>query len=189
MLFLDLEMREFGDSELSIHEKGFQSRNIASDRKIGFRGSNLRDDDATETDGLFADLNRSDGKDLGFGKEISRDDNGRTYGLRWTPSGSRHRHATARGAGGGDGVGSSQLISSPNEPIELLRRDIQEEMQTHILRVMQDHTLTQDQLREVQGQLRCVEQTLMDRLRISFAPTPLIDVPADDSKSDDDLDN
>ncbi|KAK9083441.1 hypothetical protein Scep_029912 [Stephania cephalantha] len=82
---------------------------------------------------------------------VERDDKGRTYGLGWTPSGSRRRRATAGGAaGGGDGAGSSQPISSPNEPIELLQRDLQE-MHTHILRVMQDHTLTQDQLREVQG--------------------------------------
>ncbi|KAK9166993.1 hypothetical protein Scep_002184 [Stephania cephalantha] len=85
----------------------------------------------------------------------------------WTPSGSRRRHATAGGAvggtGGGDGVGSSQPISYPNEAIQLLRRDFQE-MQTHIFRVMQDHTLTQDQLREVQGQLRRMEQALMANL-------------------------
>ncbi|KAK9126551.1 hypothetical protein Scep_015397 [Stephania cephalantha] len=79
-----------------------------------------------------------------------RDDKRRTYGLGWTPSGSRRRHATAGGAGGGDGAGSSQPISTPNEPVEFLRRDFQA-MQTHIIRVMQDHTLTQDHLREVQG--------------------------------------
>ncbi|KAK9149227.1 hypothetical protein Scep_007984 [Stephania cephalantha] len=77
---------------------------------------------------------------------VERDNKRQTYGLGWTPSGSQRRHATARGAvggGGGDGAGSSRPISSLNEPIELLRRDFQE-MQTHILRVMQDHTLTQD---------------------------------------------
>ncbi|KAK9158787.1 hypothetical protein Scep_005361 [Stephania cephalantha] len=87
------------------------------------------------------------------------------------------------GAGGGDGAGSSRPISSPNEPIELLRWDFKE-MQTQILRVMQDHTLTRDELREVQGQLRCMEQALMDRLGISFAPPK--DVSTDDSKTDDD---
>ncbi|KAK9082835.1 hypothetical protein Scep_029306 [Stephania cephalantha] len=80
---------------------------------------------------------------------VERDDKGRTYGLGWTPSWSRRKHATAGGAeggaGGGDGTGSSRPIYSPNEPVELLRRDFQT-MQTHILRVMQDHTLTQDQL-------------------------------------------
>ncbi|KAK9112377.1 hypothetical protein Scep_019896 [Stephania cephalantha] len=75
---------------------------------------------------------------------------------RWTPSGSQRKHATAGGAGGGDGAESSWPISSSNEPVELLWRDFQT-MQTHILRVMQDHTLTQDQLREVQGQLRRME--------------------------------
>ncbi|KAK9112223.1 hypothetical protein Scep_019742 [Stephania cephalantha] len=123
---------------------------------------------------------------------IERNDKGRTYGLGWTPSGSRRRRATAGGArgggGGGDGTGSSRPISSPNEPVELLRRDFQE-MQTHILRVMHDHTLTQVQLREVQGQLHRMEQALMDRLGISFAPAPLRDVPADDSETDDDLDD
>ncbi|KAK9132574.1 hypothetical protein Scep_012102 [Stephania cephalantha] len=108
---------------------------------------------------------------------------------RWTPSGSRRRHATAGGAaGGGDGAGSSRLISSPNEPIELLRRDFQE-METHILWVIQDHTLTQDQLRKVQGQLRRMEQALMDKLGISFASAPPRDVPADNSETDDDLDD
>ncbi|KAK9101328.1 hypothetical protein Scep_024758 [Stephania cephalantha] len=87
---------------------------------------------------------------------VECDDNGRTYGLGWTPSRSWRRHATAGGAGGGDGAGSSRLISSPNEPVELLRRDFQT-MQTHILRVIQDYTLTQDQLREVQGRLRRME--------------------------------
>ncbi|KAK9166565.1 hypothetical protein Scep_001756 [Stephania cephalantha] len=119
---------------------------------------------------------------------VERDDKGRTYGLGWTPSGSRRKYATARGAGGGDGAGSSRPISSPNEPVELLRRDFQT-MQTHILRVIQDRTLTQDQLREVQGQLRRMEQALMDRLEISFALVPPRDVPADDSKIDDDLDD
>ncbi|KAK9133431.1 hypothetical protein Scep_012959 [Stephania cephalantha] len=82
---------------------------------------------------------------------VEHDNKGWTYGLGWTPSGLRRRHATAgAGAGGGDGAGSSRPISSPNEPIELLRRDFKE-MQTHILRVMQDQTLTRDELREVQG--------------------------------------
>ncbi|KAK9159812.1 hypothetical protein Syun_006153 [Stephania yunnanensis] len=51
------------------------------------------------------------------------------------------------GTGGGDGARSSWLISSPNKPIELLRRDFQK-MLTQILWVMQGHTLTQDQLCE-----------------------------------------
>ncbi|KAK9140495.1 hypothetical protein Scep_010176 [Stephania cephalantha] len=117
---------------------------------------------------------------------VEHDDKGHTYGLGQTPSGSRHRHATAgvgAGGGGGDGVGFYRPISSPNEPIELLRRDFKE-MQTHIFRVMQDHTLTRGELREVQGQLRRIEQALMDRLEISFAPPR--DVPANDSKTDDD---
>ncbi|KAK9118293.1 hypothetical protein Scep_016386 [Stephania cephalantha] len=119
---------------------------------------------------------------------VERDEKGRTYGLWWISSGSRRRHATAGGAGGGDGTGSSRPISSPNEPVELLRRDFQA-MQTHILRVMQDNTLTQDQLREVQGQFNRIEQALMDRLGISFALAPPRDVPADDSETDDDLDD
>ncbi|KAK9125554.1 hypothetical protein Scep_014400 [Stephania cephalantha] len=119
---------------------------------------------------------------------VEHDDKGRTYGLGWTPSGSRHKYATVGGAGGGDGTGSSRPISTPNEPIDLLRRDFLA-MQTHILRVMQDHTLTQDQLREVQGQLSRMEQALMDRLGISFAPVPPRDVTADDSETDDDLDD
>ncbi|KAK9157173.1 hypothetical protein Scep_003747 [Stephania cephalantha] len=93
---------------------------------------------------------------------------------RWTwvdTVGVAHRHATIGGAGGGDGAGSSRPISTPNEPVELFRKDFQA-MQTHILRVMQDHTLTQDQLREVQGQLNHMEQALMDKLEISFAQAP-----------------
>ncbi|KAK9088039.1 hypothetical protein Syun_030433 [Stephania yunnanensis] len=111
---------------------------------------------------------------------VERDNKGRTYGIGWTPSRSWRRPATAGGVGGAksrDGAGSSRPISSLNEPIELLQRDFQE-MQTQILRVMQDRTLTQDQLREVQGQLRRMEQALMDRLGISFAPAPPSDVPA-----------
>ncbi|KAK9166064.1 hypothetical protein Scep_001255 [Stephania cephalantha] len=119
---------------------------------------------------------------------IERNDKGRTYGLRWTPSGSRHIHATAGGAGDGNGAGSSRPISTPNKPVELLQRNFQA-MQTHILRVMQDHTLTQDQLREIQCQLNHMEQTLMDRLGISFALAPPRDVPADDSEINDDLDD
>ncbi|KAK9112199.1 hypothetical protein Scep_019718 [Stephania cephalantha] len=109
---------------------------------------------------------------------VERDDKGWTYGLGWTPSGSRRRHATAGGAGGGagggDGARSSRPISSPNESVELLRRDFQM-MQTHILRV--------------QGQLRRMEQALMDRLEISFSPAPPRDVLVDDSETDDDLDD
>ncbi|KAK9157560.1 hypothetical protein Scep_004134 [Stephania cephalantha] len=123
---------------------------------------------------------------------IERDDKRRTYGLGWTPSGSRRRHATAGeaggGAGGGDGARSSRPISSPNEPVKLLRRDFRT-MQTHILRIMQDHTLTQYQLREVQVQLRRMEQALMDKLEISFALVPPRDVPTDDSEIDDDPDD
>ncbi|KAK9169860.1 hypothetical protein Syun_002000 [Stephania yunnanensis] len=104
------------------------------------------------------------------------------------PVDGRDIHATAGGAGGGDGAGFSRSISSPNELVELLRRDFRA-MQTHIFRAMQDHTLTQDQLREVQGQLNRMEQALMDRLGISFAPAPSRDVPTDDPETDDDLDD
>ncbi|KAK9150283.1 hypothetical protein Syun_008592 [Stephania yunnanensis] len=126
-------------------------------------------------------LNRSDDKDLGFGREIL---------VRESSEISvRERHATARGgAGGGDGAGSSRPISSANEPIEVLQKDFQA-MQTHILQVMQDHTLTQYQFREVQCQLNCMEQALMDKLGISVVLVPLRDVPADDSKTGDDLDD
>ncbi|KAK9125677.1 hypothetical protein Scep_014523 [Stephania cephalantha] len=73
---------------------------------------------------------------------VECDDKGHTCSLGWTPSGLRRRHTTA---GGRDEAGSSRPISTPNESVELLRRDFQA-MQTHILRVMEDHTLTQDQL-------------------------------------------
>ncbi|KAK9112000.1 hypothetical protein Scep_019519 [Stephania cephalantha] len=62
---------------------------------------------------------------------VKRDDKGRTYGLGWTPSGSRRRHGGTRA---GAGVGSFQPISAHDEPIELLRRDITE-MQKNLLRV------------------------------------------------------
>ncbi|KAK9132801.1 hypothetical protein Scep_012329 [Stephania cephalantha] len=119
---------------------------------------------------------------------VELDDKGRTYGLGYLPSGSRRRHATAEGAGGGDGAGSSRPISTSNEPVKLMWRDFQE-MPTHILRVMQDHTLTQHLLREVRGQLNRMEQALMDRLGISFALAPPRDVPSNDSEIDDDLDD
>ncbi|KAK9100424.1 hypothetical protein Scep_023854 [Stephania cephalantha] len=114
---------------------------------------------------------------------VERDDKGRTYRLVWTPSGSRLKHF---GAGAGDVAGSYRPISAPNEPIELLRKDFKQ-MQTNIFQVMQDNTLTRDELREVHGQLRCMEQALMDKLEISF--TPPRDVPDDDSKTDDDPDD
>ncbi|KAK9159915.1 hypothetical protein Syun_006256 [Stephania yunnanensis] len=74
---------------------------------------------------------------------------------------------------------------APNEPIELLRRDFKE-MQTNLLRVMQDNTLTHNELRDVQGQLRHMEHALMDRLGISF--TPHRDVP-NDLENDDNPDD
>ncbi|KAK9094363.1 hypothetical protein Scep_025832 [Stephania cephalantha] len=113
---------------------------------------------------------------------VERDNKGQTYGLGWTPSGSRRRHAEA---GAGDGARSSRPISAPNEPIKLLRMDFKE-MQTNLLRVIQDNTLTRDELREVLAQLRRMEHALMDRLYISF--TPPRDVP-DDSETDDDPDD
>ncbi|KAK9160299.1 hypothetical protein Syun_006640 [Stephania yunnanensis] len=91
-------------------------------------------------------------------------------------------------AGDGDGVGSSRHISTLNETVELLRKDFKA-MQTHILRVMQDHALPQDQLREVQSQLNCIERALMDKLKISFTLVPPSDVPAEGSVTDDDLDD
>ncbi|KAK9127892.1 hypothetical protein Syun_016689 [Stephania yunnanensis] len=42
---------------------------------------------------------------------------------------------------------------------------------------------------KVQGQLNRMEQAPMHRLRISFAPAPPRDVPADDSETDDDPDD
>ncbi|KAK9081638.1 hypothetical protein Syun_031421 [Stephania yunnanensis] len=52
-----------------------------------------------------------------------------------------------------------------------------------------DHTLTQYQSREVQDQLRRIEQALIDGLEIPFAPAPLRDALADDSETDNDLDD
>ncbi|KAK9161327.1 hypothetical protein Syun_007668 [Stephania yunnanensis] len=97
--------------------------------------------------------------------------------------------SSAGGARRGDGARSSRPNSTPNEPVELLRRDFQA-MQTHILQVMQDHTLTQDQLqRGPRSRLNRMEHALMDRLGISFAPAPPRDVPANDSETDDDHDD
>ncbi|KAK9082961.1 hypothetical protein Scep_029432 [Stephania cephalantha] len=107
---------------------------------------------------------------------MERDDKGLTYGLRWTPSGSRCRHADTR---------SSQPISANNEPIEQLRGDIKE-MHISLLRVINDKIINRNQLHEMQGRLGRIEQALMDRLRISFAP--LID-PDADSETDEDLDD
>ncbi|KAK9158503.1 hypothetical protein Scep_005077 [Stephania cephalantha] len=50
-------------------------------------------------------------------------------------------------AGAGAGAGSSHPISTHDEPIELLRKDIND-MQTSLLRVMQHNTLGRDELRE-----------------------------------------
>ncbi|KAK9140244.1 hypothetical protein Scep_009925 [Stephania cephalantha] len=65
---------------------------------------------------------------------IVHDDKGRTYGLGWTPSGSRRRHA---------GAGSSRPIPANDGLIELLKRDIKE-MQTNLLWVIEDKTLDCD---------------------------------------------
>ncbi|KAK9136080.1 hypothetical protein Syun_015410 [Stephania yunnanensis] len=94
-----------------------------------------------------------------------------------------HTHALRRHVGAG--AGSSRPISARDEPIKLLMKDIKE-MQTNLLRVMQDNTLNRDKLRKVQGQLSRMKHALMDILEISFAPPK--DVP-DDSKTDDDPDD
>ncbi|KAK9105362.1 hypothetical protein Scep_022206 [Stephania cephalantha] len=104
-----------------------------------------------------------------------------TYGLGWTPLGSRRRHA-----GAGVGAGSSRPISAHDEPIKLLRRNIKEK-QINLLRVIWDNTLGREELREVQGRLGRLEQVLMDRLGISF--TPLRDADDEDSETDHDLDD
>ncbi|KAK9168705.1 hypothetical protein Syun_000845 [Stephania yunnanensis] len=83
------------------------------------------------------------------------------------------------------GAGSFHLISAHDEPIELLRKDIKD-IQTLLLRIMQDNTLARGELRQFQEQLAYMEQALMDRLGISFEP--LRDVP-DDSKTDNNLDD
>ncbi|KAK9118154.1 hypothetical protein Scep_016247 [Stephania cephalantha] len=107
---------------------------------------------------------------------IVRDDKGRTYELEWTPSGSRRRHA---------GAGSSRPMSTSDEPIEQLREKIKE-MQRSLLRVINDKTLDRDQLFEMHGRLGRIEQALMDRFGISFAPPT---DPIDDSEIDQDPDD
>ncbi|KAK9140471.1 hypothetical protein Scep_010152 [Stephania cephalantha] len=67
---------------------------------------------------------------------MERDDKGQTYGLGWTPSQSRRRHA---------GVGSSRPMSANDEPIEQLRGDIKE-MQRSLLRVINDKIFDRDLL-------------------------------------------
>ncbi|KAK9092758.1 hypothetical protein Syun_027669 [Stephania yunnanensis] len=73
----------------------------------------------------------------------------------------------------------------PLTPIELLRKDIKD-METSLLRVMQDNMLSRHEFREFQERLARMEQALIDRLGISFGPPR--DVP-DDSETDDDLDD
>ncbi|KAK9126113.1 hypothetical protein Scep_014959 [Stephania cephalantha] len=101
-----------------------------------------------------------------------------TYRLWWTPSGSRCRHTEV-------GAGSSRPMSVNDEPIEQLREDIKE-MQRSFLRVINDKTLDHDQLQEIQGRLGLMEQAMMDRLGISFAPPAH---PDDDSETNHDLDD
>ncbi|KAK9101591.1 hypothetical protein Scep_025021 [Stephania cephalantha] len=118
---------------------------------------------------------------------VERDDKGRTYGLGWTPSGSRADMLQLEELEVEmelDLLGLFLLLMSLSNFCEGTSIRC-----THIIRIMQDHTLTQDQLREVQGQLRRMEQALMDRLGISFTPAPPRDVPVDDSETDDDLDD
>ncbi|KAK9115230.1 hypothetical protein Syun_022027 [Stephania yunnanensis] len=71
------------------------------------------------------------------------------------------------------------------QPIKQLRMDIKE-MQRSLLRVINVKTLDRDQLQEMQGRLGRMEQALMDKLGISFAPPSH---PTDDSESDRDLDD
>ncbi|KAK9099066.1 hypothetical protein Syun_026111 [Stephania yunnanensis] len=78
------------------------------------------------------------------------------YGLGWTPSGSRCKHA---------GVGSSQPMFANTEPIELLRKEIKK-IQTNMSRMIEDKTLTCDQLRDMQGWLGHIEQAVIERLGI-----------------------
>ncbi|KAK9158272.1 hypothetical protein Scep_004846 [Stephania cephalantha] len=82
----------------------------------------------------------------------------------------------------GAGARFSRPISAHDEPIELLRKDIKD-MQTNLLRVMQDNTLSREEMRELQGRLCRMEQALMDSLGISFAP------PADADDDDSDIDH
>ncbi|KAK9134700.1 hypothetical protein Syun_014030 [Stephania yunnanensis] len=69
--------------------------------------------------------------------------------------------------------------------IEPLRKDIKE-MQINLLRVIQDNTLDNDQLQELQGRLGRMEHALMDGLKMSFAHSG--DVP-DDSETEDNPDD
>ncbi|KAK9094132.1 hypothetical protein Scep_025601 [Stephania cephalantha] len=70
---------------------------------------------------------------------VERSGKGHVYGLWWTPLGSRRTHA---------GVRSSRSMAANDEPIEQLRRVINE-IQRSLLRVIQDKTLDLDQLREM----------------------------------------
>ncbi|KAK9166428.1 hypothetical protein Scep_001619 [Stephania cephalantha] len=78
---------------------------------------------------------------------VEHDKKGQTYGLGWTPLGSRRRHAEA---------GSSRPMFANNEPIKQLRGDIKE-MKGSLLMVIQDITLDRDLLREMQGRLGRME--------------------------------
>ncbi|KAK9143114.1 hypothetical protein Syun_012514 [Stephania yunnanensis] len=75
------------------------------------------------------------------------------------------------------------LFYANDEPIKLLKMDIKE-MQTNLLRAIQDKTLNRDQSREMSEQLGSIERALMDRLVISFA---LPGDVYDDSEIDHDL--
>ncbi|KAK9162744.1 hypothetical protein Syun_003646 [Stephania yunnanensis] len=91
-------------------------------------------------------------------------------------NGSKSRHV---------GEGSSRPIHAHDEPIKLMRKEIKE-MQINLLQVIQNKTLDCNDLRELQGRLGRMEQALIDRLGISFAPP--VDDPID-SKTDDDPDD
>ncbi|KAK9111521.1 hypothetical protein Scep_019040 [Stephania cephalantha] len=95
--------------------------------------------------------------------------------------GGHHQSRARRHAG----AGSSWPMSARDEPIKQLRGDIKP-MQRSFLRVINDKTLDRDQLHEMQGRLGRMEQALMDRLGISFAPPA---DPDNDSETNQDLDD
>ncbi|KAK9095154.1 hypothetical protein Scep_026623 [Stephania cephalantha] len=84
-------------------------------------------------------------------EKIVCDDKGRTYGLGWTPSCRGTGMLQPEEAGGGDVAGSSRPISTPNEPSSFCGWT-SGDVDTHSSGYA-DHTLTQDQLREVQDPL------------------------------------
>ncbi|KAK9096589.1 hypothetical protein Sjap_022086 [Stephania japonica] len=104
---------------------------------------------------------------------VQRNDKGRRFGIGWTPSGSKMRRH--------DEAGSSRPIFADDEPFDQFKKEFKE-MQTMILKMVNDTSVNRDQLLEMQGRLHRMEEGFMER---SAAQKRQDDVDDDDAAHND----